>query len=83
MLFIIFTADGLAEAKAEVLKQKANLWLNPGLKQQSDLTVFENAGIEVRSLPDEVDADNEKAVLTALTFVEQHSKDKEIFVEYL
>lgn len=83
MLFVIFTADGLAEAQAEVLSEKAGLWLNPGLKQQSDLSVFENAGIEIHALPYETDAANEKAVMAALAFVEKHSNDKAIFVEYL
>lgn len=83
MLFIIFTADGLSEAQDEVLENKAELWLNPALKKQSDLSVFEQAGIAVHALPDEIDANNEKAVLGALAFVEQNSQDKEILVEYL
>lgn len=83
MLFLIFTAEGLAEAESEVLEQKAALWLNPQLKQQSDLSVFEKAGIEINALPYQTDAADEKAVMAALSFVENHSQDKAIFVEYL
>lgn len=83
MLFIIFTAEGLEQAQQEVLSNKAELWLNPALKKQSDLTVFETAGIVVHTLPEDIDAANEKAVMTALTHVESQSRDKEIFVEYL
>ena len=83
MLFLIFTAEGLAEAEPEVLAHQAGLWLNPALKSESDLTVFEKAGIDIHSLPYQVNASDEKAVMAALTFVEQHSQDKAIFVEYL
>lgn len=83
MLFVIFTEEGLAEARAEVLGEKAALWLNPGLKQQSDLSVFEHAGIDIHALPYETDAANEKDVMAALAFVEKNSNDKAIFVEYL
>jgi hypothetical protein len=83
MLFLIFTTEGLAEAEPEVLQHKAGLWLNPALKKTSDLSVFEKAGIEIQPLPYEVDASDEKAVMSALTFVEKHSQDKAIFVEYL
>lgn len=83
MLFIIFTAEGLAEAQQEVLSNKAELWLNPGLKKQSDLSLFEQAGITLHTLPEEIDGSNEKAVMTALSHVEAHSHDKDILVEYL
>lgn len=83
MLFLIFTEEGLNEAADEVLQNKAELWLNPSLKQESDLSRFEQAGIEIQWLPEKVDANNEKAVLSALSFVEKHSNDKAIFVEYL
>lgn len=83
MLFIIITQDGLTEATSEILENKAGLWLNPALKQESDLSQFEQAGIEIQWLPYAINADNEKAVLDALSFVEKHSNDKAIFVEYL
>lgn len=83
MLFIIITDDGLNEAAEEILENKATLWLNPALKNESDLSRFEQAGIEIQWLPEEVNANNEKAVLNALSFVEKHTNDKAIFVEYL
>ncbi len=83
MLFIIFTAEGLQEAQQEILNHQAELWLNPGLKNESDLELFKQAGIAVNALPEETDAANEKAVMAALAHVESQSRDKEIFVEYL
>ncbi|GAB4290690.1 MAG: hypothetical protein Kow0083_03600 [Methylophaga sp.] len=83
MLFIIFTAEGLAQAQADILAHKAELWLNPELEKQSDLSVFEQAGIAIHTLPEDIDAANEKAVMTALSHVENQRRYKEIFVEYL
>ncbi|MTI63134.1 hypothetical protein [Methylophaga sp.] len=83
MLFIIFTAEGLTQAQEQVLNNKAELWLNPSLKKQSDLSVFEQLGITLHTLPEEIDASNEKAVMTALSHVEAQSHDKDILVEYL
>lgn len=83
MLFIIFTAEGLAEAESEILQHKAALWLNPSVKLASDLAVFEKQAISIHVLPDEIDGNNEKAVLSALSYVESNTTDKEIFVEYL
>lgn len=83
MLFLIFTTEGLAEAESEVLAHKAGLWLNPGLKKKSDLSVFEKVGIVIEPLPYDVDASDDKAVMAALAFVEKHSQDKAIFIEYL
>lgn len=83
MLFIIFTVEGLNEAKPQVLEEKAALWLNPGLKDEADLSALTSAGIQIEFLPDEVDANNEKAVLAALTHVEKNSPKTQIFIEYL
>jgi hypothetical protein len=83
MLFIIFTQEGLDEASADILENKASLWLNPALKQESDLSRYEQAGIEIQWLPYAINANDDKAVLGALSFVEKHSSDKAIFIEYL
>jgi len=83
MLFLIFTAEGLKQAQEEVLSNKAELWLNPSLENQSDLSLFEQAAISVHTLPEEIDGSNEKAVMTALSHVEAQSHDKDILVEYL
>lgn len=83
MLFLIVTSEGLDEATPDILENKAELWLNPGLKEQCDLSRFEQAGINIQWLPELIDADDEKAVLGALSFVEKQSNDNAIFVEYL
>lgn len=83
MLYLIITQEGLDEASVDILENKATLWLNPKLREESDLSRYEQAGIEIQWLPYPINADNEKAVLDALSFVEKHSTDKAIFVEYL
>jgi hypothetical protein len=83
MLYIIFTADGLTEAKTSIIRDQAVLWVNPELLLESDLVELKNAGIHIESLPEKVDACNEKAVLAAIAFVEKHSPHHEILVEYL
>lgn len=83
MIFLIFTAEGLAEARQQALEEKTVLWLNPALMTESDLTELASAGIQLHFLPDEVDGSNGKAVLAALKHVESQSPKTEIFVEYL
>ncbi|WP_438970786.1 hypothetical protein [Methylophaga sp.] len=83
MIFMIFTEEGLREAETEILSQKATLWLNPSLHEESDLTVFNAAGIDIHVLPEQVDTINEKTVMSVLTHVEKVSPKTEIFVEYL
>lgn len=83
MLFVIFTAEGLAEAKQQILSEKAGLWLNPDLENESDVSDLQTAGISIHLLPEQVDANKEKAVLAALTHVEKNSPKTDIFIEYL
>jgi len=82
MIFLIFTAEGLAEAETEILAENATLWLNPSLLEESDLTHLQAAGIEIHGLPEQVDTINEKTVMAALNYVETNSPKTEIFVEY-
>lgn len=83
MIFLIFTEDGLLEAQADVLAEKATLWLNPSLLEAADLTQLKQAGIDIHALPEQVDIINEKTVMAALTYVESNSPKTEILVEYL
>lgn len=83
MIFVIFTEEGLAEAEAEVITEKATLWLNPSLVEESDLSRLKAADIAIHGLPEQVDNINEKAVMAALMHVESHSPKTEILVEYI
>jgi hypothetical protein len=81
MLYIIFTDEGLAEASQQVREEKAGLWLNPGLKNASQISALEQAGIEIHYLPEQVDANNDKAVLAAMNHVEQQCPKTPIYIE--
>lgn len=82
MIFVIFTQDGLAQAEADILAEKATLWLNPSLLEGSDLSRLQAAGIEIHGLPDQVDTMNEKTVMAAVTHIENISPKTDILVEY-
>jgi len=83
MIFLIFTDEGLAQAEAEILTEKATLWLNPSLIEESDLSKLQAAGITIHVLPEQIETINEKSVMSALSHVENNSPKTEIFVEYL
>lgn len=83
MIFVIFTEDGLAQAETEVITEKATLWLNPSLIEESDLSRLKAADIAIHALPEQVDNINEKAVMAALNHVESQSPKTEILVEYI
>jgi len=82
MIFVIFTDDGLHQAEAEILAEKATLWLNPSLLEGSDLSRLQAAGIDIHGLPEQVDTINEKTVMAAVTHIESISPKTEILVEY-
>lgn len=83
MIFLIFTADGLAEAAADIQREHATVWLNPDLKNAEDCEKLVEAGCDCYFLTEQADPSNEKSVINALSQVEKSSKDNEIYVEYL
>lgn len=83
MIYLIFTHQGFEEAKDLVLTDKATLWVNDDILSDKDLSELTIADITVHTLPDKIDASNEKSVLAALKHVDQNSPNTEIFVEYL
>jgi hypothetical protein len=82
MIYLIFTQEGFAEAKSDILQDKADLWINVDLLSPEQLAELSANGISIYFLPDHINPNNEKAILTALDYVEQQSPKKEIFVEY-
>jgi hypothetical protein len=82
MIYLIFTQEGFAEAKSDILQDKADLWINVDLLSPEQLAELSTNGISIYFLPDHINPNNEKAILTALDYVEQQSPKKEIFVEY-
>ncbi len=83
MIFLIFTAQGLAEATSEIQAETATVWLNPDLKETSELANLIEAGCECYFLPEQADPASEKSVINALSHVEKNSRDNEIYVEYI
>lgn len=82
MIYLIFTQEGFAEAKSDLLEDKADLWTNADLLSPEQLAGLKTQDIKVYFLPEPVNPNNEKAILSALDYVEQQSPKKEIFVEY-
>lgn len=82
MIYLIFTQEGFAEAKSDILQDKADLWINVDLLSPEQLAELSAHGISIYFLPDHINPNNEKAILSALDYVEQQSPKKEILVEY-
>ncbi|OUR73205.1 hypothetical protein A9Q78_04495 [Methylophaga sp. 41_12_T18] len=83
MIYLIFTPDGFEQAKADILQDQADVWINDKVltdPQQDQLTA---ASINFNILPDIANPKNEKSVLAALDYVEKNADKTEILVEYL
>ena len=83
MIYLIFTQDGFKEALATLLEEKATLWMNNDTLSEQQLTVLKQGSVNVHYFAENVDANNEKSILTALKEVEDNAPQAEIFVEYL
>lgn len=82
MIYLIFTQDGFAEAKGDILEDKASLWINHDLLSSEQLAELSSHAINISFLPDPINPSNEKAIITALEYVEKQSHNEEILVEY-
>lgn len=83
MIYLIFTAEGFNEAKPIILEDKASLWVNDDVLSETQKDELSAAEITVSILPENANPNNEKSVLAALKYVDQHAPKTEIFVEYL
>lgn len=82
MIYLIFTQEGFAEAKGNILEINADLWINVDLLSPEQLAELSAGGISIYFLPEPINPKNEKAIVAALEYVEQQSPKKEILVEY-
>tara|TARA_R110002050_G_scaffold9504_2_gene33464 strand:- start:40008 stop:40259 length:252 start_codon:yes stop_codon:yes gene_type:complete len=82
MIYLIFTSKGFAEAKHDILEDKAAVWINNELLSSEQLAELNIHDISVSFLPDIIDPNNEKAIIAALEYVEKQSPKEEILVEY-
>lgn len=82
MIYLIFTQEGFAEAKSDILETHADLWINVDLLSPEQLAELSAGGISIYFLPEPINPKNEKAIVAALDYVEQQSPKKEILVEY-
>ena len=82
MIYLIFTIEGFTEAKQDLIEDKAELWINKDILSAEQLIELSARDITINILPDLIDANNEKAIIVALDYVEKISPDKEILVEY-
>lgn len=82
MIYLIFTQEGFAEAKNDILDDKAELWINNNLLSAEQLTELSAHDIPVSFLPKSINPNDEKAIIAALEYVETKSPKEEILVEY-
>jgi len=82
MIYLIFTQEGFAEAKSDILEDNAELWINNDLLSAEQLAELKTHGISISFLPNATDPNNEKAIIAALEYVEKQSPKEEILVEY-
>jgi hypothetical protein len=83
MIYLIFTPEGFDEAKTDIIKDKAVLWVNDNVLSDQQKNDLATNGIMVNILPTNANPKNEKSVLSALQHVEQHASNTDILVEYL
>jgi hypothetical protein len=83
MIYLIFTIDGWQQAKDFILEDKAELWINDDVLSDDELSELNAADITVSILPMSVEPNNEKSVMKAVEWVEQHSPNKELLVEFV
>lgn len=81
MVVIILTPQGLTEM-VDSIEPGAQVWLNPSLANQVEQPDWQAKSLQVSVLPQEFDANKERAVVAALDFVEKQSNDPDIFIEY-
>jgi len=82
MIYLIFTQEGFAEAKSDILEDKADLWINNNLLSPEQLAELNTHNIGISFLPEPVNPNDEKAIIAALDYVETQSPKEEILVEY-
>jgi NAD(P)-dependent dehydrogenase (short-subunit alcohol dehydrogenase family) len=83
MIYLIFTAEGLAEAIDDIIADKATLWLNPDVLSEQQYAQFVNAKISINILEEAANPSNEKSVVQAIEHVETATGNTDILVEYI
>lgn len=83
MIYLIFTEQGFEEAKADILKSKATLWINPNTLTDLQTDELQQNQIDCTILPNYTKVNDERGVINALQYVEKQSQDKNILVEFL
>lgn len=83
MIYLIFTQQGFEQAKTDIVHNKAQLWLNPGILSAEQLNDLDAQSIPYSFLNTLTDVNREDEVIKALNYVEQYTKDKHILVEFL
>jgi dTDP-D-glucose 4,6-dehydratase len=83
MIYLIFTAEGLAEAIDDIIADKAMLWLNPDVLSEQQYAQLVNAKISINILQEAANPSNEKSVVQALEYVESATGNTDILVEYI
>jgi len=81
-LYLIFTDEGYIEAKDAIFEDKALLWINPRILDETQITELSASNITFKILDKWVKPGDEKATLNIIKSIEQNIKKADILVEY-
>jgi len=82
-IYLIFSQEGLAEAKESILADKATLWVNAGFLSEEQSAELKQENINVQVFSELVEGGNEKSILQALKPIEENDPKAEILIEYI
>lgn len=82
-IYLIFSQEGFAEAKSNILADKAMLCVNAGFLSDEQSAELKEVNINVHLFAELVDGSNEKSILQALKPIEEKEPKAEILIEYL
>ena len=82
MVYLIFTSEGFEEALAEIIEHKADLWINDDILNAQQKIILSDYQIDFHILESKVEATDEKAIISAIKYIEQRIEKAELFVEF-
>lgn len=83
MVYLIFTSEGFKEALAEIIKHKADLYINEDVLNAHQRAILSAHQIDFHILESRVEATDEQAIISAIKSIDKRIEKAELFVEFL